>query len=804
MSISTSRSALLATCALVACVPGMAAGQESAGARSSVSAEDIIVTARRRDETSIAVPVVLTAVTGEELGRRGINSLDAIGQIVPGLTIFGSGGSRQGGSIALRGVAGPETNALGDQAVSFNIDSVQVAKATVRRLAFMDLQQIEVLKGPQSLFFGKNSPGGIISLRTADPTPQLAAKASLGYELNAHEWRGEGFVAGPLTDTLGARLAFFGSDMRGWVKSIAPENGILPPFHRYGPRNREYALRGTLKFDPSDSFSARLKLSYGNIKGSSSNTNAQTVNCPTGSSQYPGVVSDCKPDNRTNRTDNIGTAFTPYDARFGNGQTYGKGHQILAGLELNYKPSDTIDLTSVTGFYQSRFENLDHFLVYPVAPMTLFGSFGLPQVAAFTLYKNREISQELRANSSFDGPLNFTVGGIYSDTKSSLETHTFINLSNPTEFLQSVVGQEGTAYSVFGQARFDVTPQFELSAGGRYSHEKKRLPVTLADFGRSLVNGMTPYTTPVDKISFNDFSPELTATYRPTDKLTLFGSYKKGFLSGGFNGSVATSVVPLNYGPQKIKGFEGGVKALLFDGTLRANLSVYNYKVTGLQITAFEANGTGTIRNAGAARTKGIEFDMNYRAPIDGLTLRGAIAYNKARYGEYFGPCWAGQSQAQGCDFRALGGGASRPILPGETGNNQDLAGGRLINAPDWSGNAGASYETPLGSSLKLGLSADMTFASSSPTDAFLTPALTSPKRVLLDATARIAEAKDRWEVALIGRNLTDKFYWTGGQQFIGTGGASGTPIANTRADTYAVLNRGREIMIRLTVAFGQ
>ncbi|WP_340318179.1 TonB-dependent receptor [Rhizorhabdus argentea] len=761
------------------------------------------MTARRRDETSIAVPVVLTAVGAAELQRRGISNADALAQLVPGLTILGSGGSIQGGTIALRGVAGPDTNPLGDQAVSFNIDSVQIAKSSVRRLAFMDLQQVEVLKGPQALFFGKNSPAGIISLRTADPTSHLAAKASLGYEINAHEWRGEGFVSGPLTETLGARLAFYGSDMRGWVKSLVPANSIFPPFHRFGPRNREWAVRGTLKFDPTDAFSARLKLSYGKANGASNANNAQVVNCPTGTTQLVGVVSDCKADNHNNRTDNIGTVFTPYEPRFGNGETFSKSDQILAGLEMNYKLNDAIDLTSVTGFYRNKVLNSDHFATYPVVPILNFGSVGLPQLVAFVQFKHRQISQELRANSHFDGPLNFTLGGIYTDTRSSSGSHAFGNATNPVEVVQYLLAQDGTAYSVFGQARLDVTPQLELSAGGRYSYEKKTLPVALADFTGSRTNPMLPFAPAVDRVSFNNFSPELTATYRPTSRLTFFGSYKHGFLSGGFNGSTATFTVPINYGPQKIKGFEGGVKAALLDGALRTNLSVFNYKVTGLQVTAFEGT-LGTIRNAGGVRTKGAEFDMSYRTPIEGLTLRGALNYNHARYTENFEPCWRGQSQAQGCNFRAIGGGKSRPILPGETGNNQDLSGRRLINAPDWAGNVGASYETPLGSALKLGLSADVDFASSSPHDATLFPLLVSPKYALVGATARIAEAEDAWEVAVIGRNLTEKYYWAGGQQLQFTGGISGAVAPGVPADAYAVPNRGREIMLRVTVAFGQ
>ena len=810
MNTSAIRSILLVTSALAAASPTIADAQGggSVAARNAVDSMDIIVTARRRDETSIAVPVVLTAVTGAELTRRGVNSADSLAQLVPGLASSAHAGSVQGGTIVLRGVAGPISNPLGDQAVSFNIDNVQIAKSSVRRLGFMDIQQVEVLKGPQALFFGKNSPGGIISLRTADPTPHFAAKASLGYEFNAHEWRGEGFVSGPLTDTLGARLAFYGSDMRGWVKNIVPSDSPLPPFHPYGPRGHEWAVRGTLKFDPTDAFSARLKISYGKSKGASNAYNGQGIYCPFGTTQLVGVVSDCKADKRVNRTDNIGTIFTQYEPNFRDGETYAESDQILAGLELNYKLGDAIDLTSVTGFYRNMFNGTDHYLVYPAVPILQSGSVGLPALVSYQHLKHRQISQELRANSSFDGPLNFTVGGIYTASRSSISNHAFANGTLPVEISQYLIGQKGTAYSAFGQARLDVTPQLELSAGGRYSHEKKTLPVTMADFTLSRTNPMVPFTPSNTQASWNDFSPELTVTYRPTDKLTLFGSYKRGFLSGGFNGSLPTASVPLDYGPQKIRGFEGGVKALLFDGALRTNLSAYSYSVPGLQITSFEIVNNvniGTLRNAGGARTKGIEFDLNYRTPIDGLTVRGAISYNHARYTEYFGPCYTGQSQAMGCNLRALGGGQARPVLPGETGNAQDLAGRQLINAPEWAGNVGVSYETPLGSAMKLGLSSDLNFAGGNPTNSALWEGADSPKYALLSATMRIADAKDAWEVALIGRNLTEQYYWASGQNISITGsGPTGGVNPGRPSDAYAVPNRGREIMLRLTVAFGQ
>jgi iron complex outermembrane recepter protein len=176
--------------------PGVVLSQQQDAAPVAMDAmEEITVTARERDETLIDVPVVVTAVSGQALQQRGVTNLDGIARLVPQLLIGNQSGSVQGGNISIRGIAGPDSNPFGDQAVSFNIDGVQIAKGFVRRMADTDIAQVEVLKGPQALFFGKNSPAGIVSIRTADPTDTFEAKATVGYETEASEFRTEAFVA---------------------------------------------------------------------------------------------------------------------------------------------------------------------------------------------------------------------------------------------------------------------------------------------------------------------------------------------------------------------------------------------------------------------------------------------------------------------------------------------------------------------------------------------------------------------------------------------------------------------------------
>ena len=205
--------------------------------------------------------------------------------------------------------------------------------------------------------------------------------------------------------------------------------------------------------------------------------------------------------------------------------------------------------------------------------------------------------------------------------------------------------------------------QLEVTVGGRYSHEKKRLPLVMSGGGLGetypvaiptpILDDTTIVNLAKSKDTWKDFSPEITASYRPNRNLTIFASYKQGFLSGGFNSSSVSfndaANLDLSYDPQTIEGFEAGVKSALFDNTLFLNFAAYTYKVDDLQVSQF-TNATATIRNAGAVKIKGVEADFTYNTPVDGLTIRGAAAYNKGKYSSFpDAPCYNGQTPAQGC-----------------------------------------------------------------------------------------------------------------------------------------------------------
>jgi iron complex outermembrane recepter protein len=780
--------------------------------------EEIVVTARKREETLISVPVVVTAIGAAQLEQRGITNLDSIARVVPQLLIGNQAGSVQGGNIAIRGISGPDSNPFGDQAVSFNIDGLQIAKGFVRRMTNTDLSQVEVLKGPQALLYGKNSPAGIVSIRTADPTKDFEAKATVGYETEAQEYRTQDYISGPITDTLGGRIAGDFSTMRGYLREATSSTSPYADSHGYNPQSKDYTVRGTLLWEPLDALSARAKLSYGRTQNSGPASTTEYPSCPfgvreSGSGQPCGVGGySSNPSSGTLVAKLPGSMneFLP------DGQNYQDQRQLLGSLEVNYQPVKEVHLTSVTGIYHllldqcQNYENDDAILLPSCNPTT-----------------DREFSEELRFNTSFSWPLNFAGGLYYSDTRATTGSVTYLFGGNfdllapgfggpttPALVDSYYLQQDGKAYSGYLQGIYKPIDTVEIDVGGRYSYEKKTLPVALdgggiSEGGCGLGAPGVPCTAVLDSStsisppagshkSWNDFSPEGTISYRPTQTLTVFGSWKHGFLSGGFNSSSVNfrANPDISYDPEVIKGFEAGVKTVLLDGNLALNAAAYQYKVTGLQVTNFE-NATSTIRNAGAVKITGVETDANYRTPLPGLSVHGAAAYNHGVYDSFpAAPCYNGQTIALGCN-----GTPSPAAGGGVVFNSQNLSGTELIRAPKWNIIGGLGYEAPVGAGLSMGLTVDANYTSNYLTDASSAPQSREPSFTLVDSTLRLFDSSETWELAFIGRNLTNRFYWVASPNAPFTGTGTGTAVG-VLGDRFASVSRGRELLIQASYRF--
>ncbi|WP_183029933.1 TonB-dependent receptor domain-containing protein [Altericroceibacterium spongiae] len=770
-----------------------------------IGANEIIVTARKRGESDLEVPIAIQAFDSAQLARRGVQSLSDIAAVTPSLVVSESFGSL-GGTMNLRGVGASSVNAATDQAVALNIDGVTIATGAAARFAQFDLQRVEVLQGPQSLYFGKNTTAGIISVISADPTDEPYAMLRGGYTFQSRGLLTEAVLSGPVTDNLAARLAFFRSDQKGYFRNPLASTTVTPPQSlidlygpllapRYsrGPDALNTGLRGTVKFEPTDDLSIRLKATYFNQKGSPSNNNTQLYFCPAGvpapgnPGNVPGI-GECEVDHVLGPTGQNPTAETAGDLRFYDGQPYTDSTQYLLSADAEYVLSDSLTLNSVTGYYDM--DMLD-------STNSSFSPY--PAIGGLNEVKRDDFTQELRLTSDFDSPLNGMIGAYY-------QTGDFF-ISVPVTLLQDPVPIseyyiDSRTWAVFGELTYDLFEDaVQISAGGRYTDEKKDLKLfsrVLDDFADDL---------PADTVRTKNFSPEVTLTWRPDQRTNVFLTYKKGTKSGGFN-SDTLNLPPfdeddISYSDEKVEGIEGGVKSVLFGGALRVNLTGYAYKYDDLQVGVLDPVAvTQLTRNAASAKVRGIQFDANYQpTSIPGFKLSGAVNYSHARFDDYIGQCYTGQTIDAGCNLDING----DPVAPGAVAVNQSFSGHPLVKAPDWTGSLSADYEFPVTQDTSIGLSVAASYSSEYHTVDTQPVNSLQPEYVNLDAQIRLFKDDNGWELALIGKNLTDVLRVQQGVEVPFTPGpdvvaGTGTAGPGIPADLVGFTNPPFQLMVRLTI----
>lgn len=776
---------------------------------------DIIVTARKRQESILQVPVVETVLSQDLIDRNQIASLTNVSSLTPGI-LLGEAPLEVGTQVSIRGIGTTSLDPGIDQSVSLNLDGLQLSQGMAYSVGMFDMAQIEVLKGSQALFFGKNSPAGVVSIRTADPGKEFETMGRIGYEVYSKQWRGEAVVSGPITDTFGARLAAMYTKQDGYFKNDAIADtalGAAQPHKRFGKSNTLY-LRGTALFEPSSDFNARLKLNYTRDR-IRDGAPFQLGFCPEGPVGYAGIPffgvnEDCKGDRHLNVVNLNPVAFPGV---FNDGQPFTHIKQKFGTLELNYNIRPELTLTSVTGYYKLDTSTMIGGTYAGQAPSA---------IVAQKVFARKDFTQELRLNSDFAGPLNFTLGGFYQDGKATNDIqilgNTFIGF--PAVLSDGQHELNITSKSLFGQLRFKPVEKIEISGGVRWTDEKR------TDDAATFIGGvLTPVALP--KLRTKNWSPELTVSFLPSDDLTIFGSLKQGYKSGSFN--LIQPVFPgadTSFGDERARGAELGLKSRLMDRQVYVNLAGYYYKYNGMQVGVNEAavGGLPVIRtvNAGSAEVYGVDFDFSYRPQsVPDLEVRGAANWNHARFSSFEGaPCWGGQTIGEGCNQ-----GPTVPVTdPAQiaagyftpdpvTGapirySSQSLTGTRLTRAPDWQINLGFSYSLPLGNAMKLSFGGDGQYSSKFLTNLGRRPDFFQSGYAKINANIALKGEDNFWEIALIGNNLTDKYTtgnctnlnYAGGQALPGS--ISGAPIKGAAGsdELHCTFDRGREVFIRLTL----
>ena len=785
--------------------------------------EELVITARKRDETDLAVPVSVTAMSSKQIERQAMTNISDIALRVPSLSVQ-SNTSIGGGSITLRGI-GTNAGVAGslEQSVTLEIDGAPLARGNAIRVGQYDLGEIQVLKGPQALFFGKDSPAGVIAFRSKDPTDAFDAMGKLSYEPYANNRYGEFAVSGPLTSNLKARVFVHLSESDGEKDNLANlalgANSILPgavtPISKtHAWSNNETFVRGTLIFQPNDAFTARLTTSYDELKGEGTQNFPEISYCPKGKPQTATVAafllgsSPFAPNFASPKLGALANALAVDDCHM-NGKIYAGGLNpaflaapgvfshapegfnkntiTISTAELTYRLTPQIDITSVTAFARIEDKDTDDFTWGPATiPLLAYNNYSLQS----------QLTEEVRVASHFKSPLNFMVGGFFENAHFDAYSQN-VAIAPYVYMFYHIPNQ---VYSGFAQALWNVTPTLEVAAGVRQTSERKNLDMTRAGI---------PQPTANPRATFNDTSPEATITWRPSSTLTIYTAYKTGFKSGGYANTVtAPNPAPLPtsplsdflFRPEKSRGFEVGLKTELFNRTLRLDATAYSYKYTNLQVSNYTVNNgipVQEVLNAASARQQGFELDAAYYPPaIPGLQLSAMLNYNDSHYLRFISPCFAGQAISEGCN----------QLLNPVTGQytSQVLSGRELPNAPRWVGTVGFTYSRRLGNSLRLEFGSDASFKGSYNASTLLNPGGVQDASALLSAQIRLIDEAGGWEIGVFGKNLTNVYRSADSGEVPLTGNSTLTGKAgggvNARADLEALTNPGRQVFIQLVV----
>jgi iron complex outermembrane receptor protein len=304
---------------------------------------------------------------------------------------------------------------------------------------------------------------------------------------------------------------------------------------------------------------------------------------------------------------------------------------------------------------------------------------------------------------------------------------------------------------------------------------------------------------------FDNWSPDFSLAYKATRDVMVYAAYKTGYKSGGFSNGGIYSLASANpagdfvFNPETTHGFEWGVKSTVLDNQLRLNINIYSYKYKNLQTDYFDSVKVAFQTLTADATTKGVDLDFEY-APraVAGLNLHGSLNYNEAEYSNFpIAPCYGGQSIAEGCRLTVSG----APIATGGTGARQNLTGAPLGMAPHWTGTLGANYETDVGKGLKAGFNIDTRYSASYLVSGFGEAFSRNPSYMLLDVGVRLGAVDDGWQVAITGKNLTNKQYINGGVDAPLTGSGTGTASA-THADLMGFGALPRTVQFSVTKNF--
>jgi len=707
----------VATVALMAVATSSRA--QTASEAAPVALDEIVVTAQKRAENLQDVPVSVTAMTGAQLQNQRVGDVLALSGLAPGLQIK-TDDNAANPRMFIRGIGVNDFNPGTASAVGVYVDGVYIASPLAQLAGFYDLEQVEVLRGPQGTLYGRNTTGGAINVVTKKPSSTPGGDIAVEYgRFNAINAQG-GF-GGPIAgDDLSFRISGLYDKNDGYTTNRLTGNK--------GNDANRWALRAALRWKPDDKLTADLSLSLNQSRGGSIWTYNRSILPQT--AEATGADGFCKAGFYTSGqcTNALGYANTSGNLYEGDYRFEGKDIVKLFGATASvaYDLGD-MTLYSVTGYQRAARDDWEDTDANP-----------LQVISARYIALQETASQEFRLQSNGEGPLRWVTGLYWAKDDLSNDSHYDVlsDLRNPTP--DNPTGMDPAAsigvfgwpltlksrsWAVFGQFDYDLTERLTFTGGLRYSVDDKSIHyVSDVDYGL-----VTLFVHDGDK-SFKSLSGRLGLRYALSDDANLYATYNRGYKSGGFfTGQTADEADLEPYDDETVDAFEVGAKSEFLDRRLRLNAAAFYYDYKDLQVYTTIQRGLLTVQyftNASTARVYGAEAEVEAR-PARGLSLTLGAALLHAEYE----------------DFVSVG---------------EDYSGNRLPSAPKLSFNGAIRYEHPLPVGDFTG-QLDFTHRSKVYFDTANTERLSDEARTFVNGQVGWKLDGGRYELGVWGKNLFDE-----------------------------------------------
>lgn len=710
--------------------------------------EEVIITAQKREQNLQDVPVSVNVVAGDQIAEGGIGNLEELSGLVPNLAI---NESPQGLSIYIRGLGSGDNQGF-EQSVGLFIDGVYVGRSRQFQAPFLDVASVEVLRGPQGTLFGKNTIAGAMTVTTAKPTNELEASLQTTYEPRFDSYSTEGVLSGPITDTLKGRLAVSQSESGGFMENTALDTDE--------PDSLNTVVRGTLLWEPTDDLNVLVKYEQGHSEMAGRNY----------------VTDEVGP---------WGALYSSNDAEFDVSDPYKRSvstnefsetNSESFTLNVNYAMGE-YELTSITGYSEYQHDGV------------VDGDSSALDAAIFPQGQDfHQWSQELRLSSPLGSEFDFITGLFFQTADLSATRRLDSNLSAysavnpalaviPPVGFQSEFNQETETYAAFGSVTWHINDVVHVTGGLRYTIEEKEASRDLFYTGYNsqtpLAQAYDPTAAPMAQLPANTYalavggqhllgvyehqvdsdrraenvSPSLKVQYDLSDDVMLYASVSQAFKSGGFNefgnqgddvGEYGSSPESFDFDEEEALAFELGGKTSLFDGAAKLNFALFRTDYSDLQVSTFRGD-TFSVGNAAEAISQGVEVDGTIRLG-ETLYLNASMAYLDASYSKF---------ENASCTVAQIA------TTVGDC--TQDLTDRELANAPKWTGNIALDHELNVGEQLLLRSHVDVSFADEQYLATDLDPHTLEDAHTKVNARLGLGNADGTWELALVGKNLTDE-----------------------------------------------